>query len=182
MGSVWQNHRGQTAAEESCEGYMVNKSLLLFACLIAFPILAIAKETQNVIELMIIHNGKRINPPDQIEFNVDRKSFGVPVREGRFEVPIEITFARKILFVADIDGCHIKTSIGTPLHDAVKLLITFDDNSYGEGLDKEFLKGTDIRKTCFIGWIEPKSEGMRHGEELNWVQFQPNCRSANKKK
>ncbi len=63
---------------------------------------AVAQEQPMVMKLTVKHDGQNVPTPDQVTLSFNNRSVQVPVRDGRFEVPSEATWAQNVTFTAEI--------------------------------------------------------------------------------
>jgi hypothetical protein len=154
--------------------HMLRILSLLFTCLSAFHLLALAQESPNVIELRVVHNQKTKTPPDKITLTFKKKVLQLPVRDGKFEVPNEVAAEQDIVFSANMAGDYIEIKMGKSDFEVSGWEIVIADHTYGEDLKYAVPNGAIIPKSCLIIFDPKDADG--------WTRFVTDCRSKHKLK
>ena len=140
---------------------ITKRKLGVLGVLLLSFLLSAAQEGTMVVKLTVKHDGQEKPAPDQVTLSFDDHSLQILVREGKFEVPPEVTNAREVTFVADIEGDRIRIagiSGRKFVHEDWTLVLA--DRDYGE--DYQWIlqkaKHADIRSSCILEF-EPTDEG-----------------------
>jgi len=126
------------------------------------------------VRITVIHNGRQIAPPAEINVSFGGHSLKIPVREGKFEVPPELMAARRVGLDADVGGDHIRFThlTGMDFTDqdwTLRLAERADEDYY----DWPGPKGADIPTTCMLEFESPNQDPARG-------HFEEHCRSKKK--
>jgi hypothetical protein len=126
------------------------KSMLISAFLLV-SIHCAAQQKPTEIKLRIKHNGQIVANPDRITLTDGDHVENVAVRNGKFEVPGEISHAKSWRFTVVIRGyqIQIRNLSQSELAYADWTLLVADHRYNGE-YASEFPRGADIRSSCVL--------------------------------
>ena len=128
----------------------INKiAVLLVVQLLLLPIAA--QEGPMLVKLTVKHDGQEKPAPNQITLSFNNHSVQIPVRDGRFEVPSEITSAQRVTFAADVDGDQIRISkLSAKVFSLENWTLLLAERRYPDDYHWAVPKGTDIPASCML--------------------------------
>lgn len=151
---------------------VVAMGTLLLSFFSAFS--AAAQHSPTIINLKIIHNGRELPCPAEINVSFGGRSLRIPVREGKFEAPPELVVAQRVTLETDIGSSHIRLvhlngEDFTQEDWTLRLAERANDDYY----DWPGPKAADIPTTCMLEFESIHSDPGR-------VLFEQHCRSKKK--
>ena len=141
---------------------LVSVFLLLSTC-------SAAQEKPIQVKLTIKYNGKATPNPDHITLSSGSHIETVAVRDGRFDVPAEISHAKTWSLAAVIKGDQIEVSLSQRNLAYEDWTLHLADHHYNQDYNYAVTKGADVRSSCILVL---DSEHIDPG----LVIFQTNCR------
>ncbi len=147
--------------------------LVLGVMLALIPFATAQEETKpTVIRLKVFHDGQERPTPNQITLSFDNQRLNIPIRNGAFTVPSNLTKS-DVGISTDIDHSHINTDVPPESFvDTLAWEISIADTRYGKDVDYAVPEGADISKSCIIVFMPTNGRG--------WWMFDPHCRDKRK--
>lgn len=140
--------------------------------LLLLTISSIAQHKSYVVKLLVFHDAREKPPPDYVILSFDKQSVRIPVRDGKFEVPVEIVNSEKFTFDTDIGDDHIKFSgIRRSFLECEFWTLYLAELQYSV-FQLAVPKGTTISKSCVL------AVDSYHGTGVFTIA--PKCRSKRK--
>jgi hypothetical protein len=130
-----------------------------------------AQNEPTTVKLKIKHDGQDKATPNEVLLTWGNHSRRIAVRNDQFEVPPEISSAKKVTFAAEIDGDYVKIAkLPVDLFEMEFWVIHMAERQYSKDYQHATLAGADIRESCIL------ELSSRHKDVGNCV-FIAHCRS-----
>ncbi len=108
-------------------------------------------EGPTLVKLTVKRDGREKPAPNQITLSFNNHAVQMPVRDGKFEVPPEITGALRVTFAADVDGDQIRISeLPAKLFSLESWTLLLAERNYPDDYRWAVPKGTDIPASCIL--------------------------------
>jgi hypothetical protein len=127
-----------------------------------------------IVNLTVIHNGRKRPAPAEIRASFGAHSLRIPLRDGRFEVPPELTAAPRVTLDTYAEGDHIRIThiTGTDFTQEDWTLV-LADRAYDDEYQWAVPKGASVRASCMLAFESVHTDPGR-------VLYERHCRSKNK--
>lgn len=147
------------------------QKLGIVSAVLSFAVALAAQQLPVEIKLTVKRNGQTVPNPDRITFSAGSRSLNANVRNGKFDVPAEISQAKNWNLILVVKGEHITVKNLSKANLAYEdWTVLLANRHFNEDYASEVPKDADIRSSCLLVFdsqhIDP---GM--------VVFQTHCRS-----
>ena len=139
---------------------IINRSVLSILCVIVLGISVTAQDGSGVIQLTVLHNGKKKSAPEKVTLIIGDHTVEEPLKDGQFKIPPEVLSSDgPITFMFVLGKDQIRAEVPTGFFQSDAWVLIMEDHHFDDGY-KAFTKGPGVRvRSCCALAIGYKSEG-----------------------
>lgn len=110
-----------------------------------------AQQEPAIVKLTVKHDGRERPAPDHVTLTFQDRSVRLPIRDSKFEVPIEFLRAPEVTIATDLGRDQIRvTRLSGKLIAYENWTLLLAERRYGEDHQSAVPKGANIRTSCMI--------------------------------
>jgi hypothetical protein len=143
--------------------------------LLLSPLQSVTPHKPTIVNLKVLHDGRKCPTPGLIKVSFDGRSIQLPVRKGKFEVPPELVAAKSITLEIDTEESHLRlTHVSGKDFAQEDWTIVLAERVYDDDYMWAVPKGTKVRSTCMLVFESVHTDPGR-------VLFEQHCRTKKKR-
>lgn len=130
----------------------------------------LAQQKSSSVHITVIHNGYQCSAPAEITASFGGHTLRMPIRDDKFEAPLEVVTARSVTVEADVQDMHIRITKVAGADFAGNWTLRLAEHADDEYYEWPGPKRADIAESCMLELDDGHEDPAR-------VRFEEHCRS-----